>query len=114
MMLMGLLMVNVAYIMLISATFSSEMLRVRGLLMVSSYLFAGFGVVAGIAPIAGWNLVIGVLNTRQFFALRRGRHEDGTTIPETAWVQRRGSRCELDVPGFTNKPHLVVTLAVRR
>lgn len=114
MMFMGLLMVNAAYIMLITATFSSEMLRVRGLLMLSSFMFAGFGMIVGITAIAGWNLVIGVLNTRQFLDQLRRRHQGDDVASDPAWMQRRGPRGELDVPGFTSQPHLVVSLAVTR
>lgn len=104
----GLVMVNIAYLMLISATFNKKMLHVRGLLMLSSFMFAGFGFIVGIASIAGWNLVIGALNTRQFANEIRCQRR---VLAPTRLQDPYG---EIDAPGNTAQPHLVLTLAVSR
>lgn len=95
------LIVNIAYATYAATALCHRVRTLRSVLLASSILFAGFGLVTGILSIIAWNLGLAILSGR---SLQENRSRARTTGPapsrqQPTWASRPVSRHHSARPG---------------
>lgn len=82
------LIINVAYVALFASTFTQTIPRLRSFLVVAAICFIVFGSMVGNWSMVAWNVVTGVLNSRQLIIHARRRRSVVLNAEDESFRQR--------------------------